>query len=112
MAVARAVRYGTHSRWTTEYASLSEALQLVGEFTDQLPGRQTRSLYLSAVTITTLGFGDVVPVTAGARFLVGTEALGGVIAAGLFLNAIANRVRRRTDPATSEASSEPSDGVQ
>ena len=33
MAVAWAVRYGTHSRWTTEYASLSEAVQLVGETT-------------------------------------------------------------------------------
>ena len=34
MAVARAVRYGTHSRWTTEYASLSEAVQLVGDHGD------------------------------------------------------------------------------
>ena len=28
MAVARAVRCGTHSRWTTEYASLSEAASM------------------------------------------------------------------------------------
>jgi hypothetical protein len=34
MAVARAVRHGTHSRWTTEYASLSEAVQLVGDHGD------------------------------------------------------------------------------
>jgi hypothetical protein len=34
MAVARAVRYGTHSRWTTEYAALSEAVQLVGHHGD------------------------------------------------------------------------------
>jgi hypothetical protein len=78
-------------------------------FTDLLPGRPARSLYLSAVTITTLGFGDVVPVTTGARLLVGTEALADVIVAGLFLNAVAGGVRRRTDPVATEAPSEPTE---
>jgi len=48
-----------------------------------------RMLYLSAVTITTLGYGDIVPVTALARWLVGTEAVLGVVLAGFFLNAVA-----------------------
>lgn len=48
-----------------------------------------RFYYLSAVTITTLGYGDIVPVTDLARFYLATEAIFGVIIFGLFLNAIA-----------------------
>jgi hypothetical protein len=72
-------------------------------FTDLLPGRGPRSLYLSAVTITTLGFGDVVPVTTRARLLVGTEAVAGVVIAGLFLNAI-GRGRRQLEVGKPEQS--------
>ncbi|BEP13987.1 hypothetical protein acdb102_22980 [Acidothermaceae bacterium B102] len=50
-----------------------------------LPNRYARLFYLSAVTITTLGFGDIVPVTKLARILVSLEAIYGVIAIGLFL---------------------------
>jgi voltage-gated potassium channel Kch len=45
-------------------------------------------IYFSAVTITTLGFGDIVPITAHARTSV-IEAISGVILIGLFLNALA-----------------------
>jgi hypothetical protein len=48
-----------------------------------------RMLYLSIVTITTLGFGDIVPLTARARAAVGTEVVIGVILVGLFLNSLA-----------------------
>jgi len=79
--------------------SLSALLHAKGGFTtDQLPGRPARAVYLSAVTITTLGFGDVVPVSDGARLLVASEAVVGVVLAGLFLNAV---TRRRGSSATS-----------
>lgn len=53
-----------------------------------------RFLYLSAVTITTLGFGDITPVSTTARLLVGFQAVLGVVLIGLFLNRTAGRVRR------------------
>jgi voltage-gated potassium channel Kch len=46
-------------------------------------------LYFSAVTATTLGFGDIVPVTTYARILVTIEAVAEVSLIGLFLNSIA-----------------------
>lgn len=48
-----------------------------------------RFLYLSAITITTLGFGDITPVSTRARLLVAIEAVLGVAFAGLFLNRVA-----------------------
>ncbi len=56
-----------------------------------LSGRYWRMLYLSATTITTLGFGDITPTSALARFFVGFEAVLGIICIGLFLNALAGR---------------------
>jgi hypothetical protein len=51
----------------------------------------SRMVYFSAIVITTVGFGDIVPMTGAARFLVAFEALLGIILAGLFINAIAFR---------------------
>ena len=51
-------------------------------------GNFVRMLYLSAVTITTLGFGDVVPMTTASRVLVSIEAIMGIVLIGLFLNAL------------------------
>lgn len=51
-------------------------------------GNFVRMLYLSAVTITTLGFGDVVPMTTASRVLVSCEAILGIVLIGLFLNAL------------------------
>ena len=47
--------------------------------------------YFSIVTITTLGYGDIVPMTGWARGLVSAEALFGILMAGLFLNATARK---------------------
>jgi hypothetical protein len=52
------------------------------------PGRM---LYLSVVVITTLGLGDIVPITDRARAILGVEAICGIVLAGLFLNAVAWR---------------------
>lgn len=46
------------------------------------------ALYFSAVTITTLGFGDFLPVTEKGKIIVGLQAVFGVCLIGLFLNAV------------------------
>jgi hypothetical protein len=51
-------------------------------------GSYPRMLYFSIVVITTLGLGDIVPLTWLARILVGGEAVIGVLIAGLFFYAI------------------------
>ncbi len=48
--------------------------------------------YVSIVSITTLGLGDICPTSSLGRFWVATEALLGVIVIGGFLNAIAMKV--------------------
>jgi hypothetical protein len=68
-------------------AELMDQLYLAQQGQDFLAqGSFSRMLYLSAVTITTLGYGDIVPTTGWTRFLVATEAILGIIIMGLFLN--------------------------
>jgi hypothetical protein len=55
------------------------------------PGRMT---YFSATTITTVGFGDIVPLTATARVLTAVEAIAGWVLAGFFLNSLASRIAK------------------
>lgn len=50
-----------------------------------------RFLYFSVVTITTLGYGDIVPVTDRARAVVGAQSMFGVVIAGLFINAVGRK---------------------
>jgi hypothetical protein len=50
-----------------------------------------RMLYFSATIATTLGLGDIQPVSGHARNAVTVEAVLGILFAGLFLNAIARR---------------------
>lgn len=59
-----------------------------------------RMLYLSAVTITTLGFGDITPISGMSRALVGSEAVLGVVVIGLFLGTLALYARRPRRPET------------
>ncbi len=66
-------------------------------------GSQIRSLatytYFFVVTITTVGYGDVVPVTTAGRLIASAIALGGVgtaaVALGTIFTSIGNFVRRR-----------------
>lgn len=51
-----------------------------------------QSIYFSVVTITTLGYGDIVPVNDAARILTALEALLGLLFIGLYLNSIAYMV--------------------
>jgi hypothetical protein len=68
------------------------------KFFDGLAGDPTavsgtlgRMVYFSAIVITTVGFGDIVPITSLARTAVALEAVIGIVLAGLFLNAVAFR---------------------
>jgi hypothetical protein len=56
--------------------------------------RWWRMTYLSEVTVTTLGFGDITPVTGAARAAVAFEAMLGIVLIGLFVNSVAQRRRR------------------
>jgi hypothetical protein len=58
-------------------------------------GGYWRFLYFSVVVITTLGFGDIVPLTDAARLWVASESLLGVILIGLFLNSLGVRAAAR-----------------
>jgi hypothetical protein len=62
--------------------------QAHGGFPSRVPGVFGRMLYLSAVTIATVGYGDVVPLTGRARFLTGLEAILGIVFLGLFINSL------------------------
>ncbi|MBZ5488954.1 pentapeptide repeat-containing protein [Halomonas aquamarina] len=48
------------------------------------------SIYFTVVAITTLGFGDIVPITTAGRVFVTFQALLGFVAMSLFLSAIVN----------------------
>lgn len=59
-------------------------------------GSFERMVYLSAITIATVGYGDIVPITPLARKLVALEAVLGIVLMGLFLNALAHESRRQS----------------
>lgn len=57
-------------------------------FPTNVKGNFLRMLYLSMMTITGLGFGDIVPITSSARTLIGIEAVWGIVLLALFGNDI------------------------
>jgi len=65
-----------------------------------------RMFYLSAVTITTVGYGDIVPITTVARNLISIEAILGVILVGLFLNSLSVRMSNSISKAEKEKEEE------
>lgn len=58
---------------------------------DKLHNNLINSYYLSIVTFTTLGFGDITPTTDGYKLIVASEALCGVFFMGLLIAAYANK---------------------
>jgi hypothetical protein len=62
-------------------------------------GEWFRMFYLSATTMTTIGFGDIVPITPLARGWVTSQAIAGVVLIGLFINDVANPIGGRARPA-------------
>jgi len=67
------------------------------------PGNPIRSLptytYFFLVTVTTVGYGDVVPLSTAGRFTAGMIAIGGIgaaaVALGSLFSSIGNLVKRR-----------------
>lgn len=57
------------------------------------PGNFVRMLYLRSVTLTTLGLGDIVPLTSTSRLAVAAESVVGALLVGLFLNALVRPTR-------------------
>jgi len=55
------------------------------------------AIYYSIVTLTTLGYGDVVPISLGAQIVVIAEALLGYVGLGGLLSILANKMARRAD---------------
>lgn len=63
-----------------------------------LPNSWVDSAYLSLVTITTLGFGDITPSTDAGKLVVSSQAFFGVMILGLFLNSLSHeRSKALTD---------------
>ena len=65
----------------------------------KLSGHYERMFYLSAVTITTLGYGDISPLTTRARLWISSEAIFGIVVIGLFLNALSRAKPNATSSA-------------
>jgi len=75
------------------YSDFIKYNELTAGFSSSLVGvgGYFRFLYFSVVTQTTLGYGDIVPLTNRARFWVGLQSLLGIVLIGLFLNSVAKR---------------------
>ncbi|MGZ5445146.1 MAG: potassium channel family protein [Thermoanaerobaculia bacterium] len=58
-------------------------------------GTYSRFVYFSVVTLTTLGYGDIVPISDRARGLVSLQSVFGVVVIGLFLNSLGARLAER-----------------
>jgi hypothetical protein len=65
-------------------------------FPTNASGGFIRMLYFSAITITTIGYGDIYPISTVARLLVASEAILGVVLVGLFLNAVVQERRTKS----------------
>jgi hypothetical protein len=63
-------------------------LAAVRGFPAAASGSFARMFYFSAVTITTLGYGDIVPITNAARIAVAIESILGIVLGGLFINSL------------------------
>jgi len=62
-------------------------------FPAKASGSYNRMFYFSAVTITTLGYGDIVPITNKSRILVAAESILGIVLIGLFLNSLSREYK-------------------
>jgi hypothetical protein len=74
------------------YNRIDDYIQGKKGFPSYSSGNFGRMLYFSSTTITTLGYGDILPITTFARILVSLEAIWGTVLLGLFLNALANKI--------------------
>lgn len=62
------------------------------------------SFYFSAVTVTTLGYGDILPITDLGKSIAGIQAVFGISIIGLFLNSLSESRVKTINHSTSEES--------
>lgn len=85
--------YGYQIKISSELSDKLESFaQTANGFPIQTADHLERMMYFSATTITTTGFGDIVPLTQQARRMVLLEILVGTILFGLFINALVQKV--------------------
>ncbi len=72
---------------------LNEFASTVYGFPTSFKDNFCRMFYFSSVTLTTLGFGDIVPLTNTSRTIISLEAILGIVVIGLFLNALSKRIK-------------------
>jgi hypothetical protein len=75
----------------TQHEEIRSFIEGYEGFPHGVPQTFGRMLYLSAITITTVGYGDVVPLTGTARTLVALEATLGIVLLGLFIGSLSSR---------------------
>jgi hypothetical protein len=87
--------------------ALEAYIEAMQGFPDSMSGNFWRMLYYSVTTMTTLGYGDICPITPAARFLSGFQSILGIVLVGLFINSIAfeanEAMMRRSKQQTSSA---------
>ncbi|NTW53441.1 MAG: two pore domain potassium channel family protein [Chlorobaculum sp.] len=71
-----------------DYKHIRSFLMANTGFPHEIPRGFWRMLHLSLTTITTLGYGDIVPLTDRARLFTGIEATTGVILLGLLISSM------------------------
>lgn len=76
-----------------DYSSLLSLANTAAGRPTAMQGSYLRMLYFSAVTMSTLGYGDIVPVTTRSRALVTVQVILGPILFALFLNALVKERR-------------------
>lgn len=103
---------GFEDEWQRRVFQYAEAMQGLAAYG---AASYWRMLYFSAITATTVGYGDIVPVTRGSRALAASEAVFGVVLIGLFLNSLARevgeRVSRNPPPVLPAPPAPPPDGA-
>jgi hypothetical protein len=71
-----------------DYSSLISLRETAAGRPSRLQSSFLRMLYFSAVTISTLGYGDIVPITTRVRVIVTAEIVLGPLLFGFFLNSL------------------------
>ena len=93
MVNVAAIFQGRPHHYGILYLSLIPIYAMLYYFVPSIIGSERsylECLYFSTVTITTLGYGDIIPLDEAGQIVTASEALLGVVAIGLFLNAVAS----------------------
>ncbi len=84
---------GSRTGFACFFASIYTQLDIAwGEHTSALS-----SVYFSIVTLTALGFGDIVPLSAAAKVVTMIEVMRGYVMLGGLLSIFNNKMARRAD---------------